>query len=116
MLYCRFIKFVQSILKCDKKPVIYLLYKVIKDQRTITGKNTDQILKEIDEDNIFNVNTKKLKKNMKFCEQPVNSNWKIQTIKELTDVKMNKLYVEFEDESNLTMDEIDNIIHFVATS
>ena len=115
-MYCRFIKFVQSILKSDKKTVIYLLYKTIKDQRTITGKNTNQILQEIDEDNIFNVNTRKLKKSMKFCEQPEDFSWKIQAIEELTDLKMNKLHVEFEDGSNLTMNEIDNIIHFVATS
>ena len=38
MLYCRFRKFVQSILKSDKKAAIYLLHKTLNDKRTITGK------------------------------------------------------------------------------
>ena len=89
MIYCRFVKFIQSILKTDKKAVIYILFKVIDDQRTITGKNANLILKEVNETNIFDININKMKRSMKFMEQPEDSNWKINLIKELTDIKMN---------------------------
>ena len=116
MIYCRFVKFIQSILKTDKKAVIYLLFKVIDDQRTITGKNANLILKETNETNIFDININKMKRSMKFMEQPEDSNWKINLIKELTDIKMNQLRVDFEDETELKQSEIDDIIEFVATS
>ena len=95
---------------------MYLLFKVIDDQRTITGKNINSVLKQTNEDDIFHINVKKLKHNYKFCEQPDDSNWKIDTIKELTSIKLNLLYVNFEDGTELTSAEIDNLINFVATS
>ena len=113
MFYCRFIKFLQSILKTDKKACIYLLYKIIKDQRTITGKNANLILKETNEKDILNVNINQLKRNHRFCDTPENSSWKIHLVKELSDMKLNMLSVEFDDNTKLTVEKIDD---FVTTS
>ena len=116
MFYCRFIKFLQSILKTDKKACIFMLYKILKDERTITGRNANLILKETNEDNILNVNVNLFKRNHRFYDLPDNSDWKINLVKELTNLKSNLLAVEFDDNSNLTTDEIDDMIIFVTTS
>lgn len=40
--------------------------------------------------------------------------WKINLVKELTNVKMNQLSMVFANESLLTMDEIDDILNLVT--
>ena len=114
MIYSRFIKFLQSILKSNKKAAIYLLFRTIRDQRTITGGNVQKILSYCEETDIFEVNLNKFKKNFKFCELPEGYEWKINLVKELTDIKMNILSVNFDD-SILSFDDSDKILYDITT-
>ena len=115
MLYCRVTKFVQSILKSDKKAAIYLLHKTINDKRTITGKNANEVLKQANEDDIFKVNINKLKRKLIFAEFPDNSMWKLNLIEELTNIRMGILTVGPNNEETLSSKEIDDIMYYVTT-
>ena len=44
--------YIQSIPKSKKNAATYLLTKIVSDQRTITGKNVNKILKETNEKDI----------------------------------------------------------------
>ena len=116
MVYTRFISFTKSIQKCTKYPVKYMYELIKSDTRTITGKNIRQILIETDHENILDVNINKLKRNMKFRKIPKEELWRINLIKELTDVKRNSLCVDFDDEQCLTTDDINDLVYFVSTS
>ena len=110
MIYSRFTKFLQSILKSDKKAVLLLLFKTISNQRTITGQNVNIVLKDSKETNILEVNVNQLKRNLKFHELPKNLEWKVNFVKELTNIKMKMLSVDFDNDLILSMEEIDDIL------
>ena len=116
MLYWRFTKFIQFIIKSDKTAAIYLLHKIVDDKRTITGKNANEVLKEANESNIFKVNVNKLKSKLTFAEFPENSIWKLNLIMELTNIRMGVLTVGPNNEETLTTKEIDDIVNFITTS
>ena len=116
MLFSRFIKFLQSIEKTNKNAAVYLLNRTIYNQRTITGENANLILKEIDEENIMEVEINHMKKNLEFFKLPKNHEWKINLVKELTSMKMKILSVDFDDTRSLSIEEIDDMLIFVTTS
>ena len=116
MLYCRFTKFIQSITKSDKKAAIYLLYKILNDKRTITGKNVNLILQEANQTDIFKVKVNQLKHKLSFMEFPENSLWKLNILRELTNVKMGILTLDSDNDKSLTSDDIEDIINYVTTS
>ena len=115
MLYCRFIKFVQSILQSDKNAAIYFLHKTINDKRTLTGKNANEVLKQANENDIFKVNVNKLKRKLIFSEFPENSMWKLNLIQELTNIRMGVLTVVPNNDETLSSKEIDDIMYYVTT-
>ena len=93
------------------------MYELIfQDTRTITGSNIREILIENNEDNILNINVNHMKKEMKFFKILVEEEWRVDMIKELTNVKQHNLNIEFENGDLLTNDEIDDLIYFAAAS
>ena len=86
MLICRYIKFIKSIRKSPKLAVQYLYQKIQKNINTVTGKNIDFVLKETGDDSIEDIDTIKVKKQMKFCEAE-ESGWKSDFIKEIVILK-----------------------------
>ena len=89
MLFTRFTKFIQSIVTGIKEAPIYLLNLIKNNTDTITGRNIREILNRTNKRDIFNVNISELKK-QKFCELPENEKWRVNLIKELTNIKMKK--------------------------
>ena len=116
MILTRYITFVQSISKTTKKAALYLLQRTIYNQQTITGKNVRLILIEIDDNDILELKVNKVKKSLKFYEIPENNEWKIDLIKELVDIKMNNLVLDFDDREDVKISDIDKTIHLVSTS
>ena len=115
MLYTRFLKFIKSI-KTGNKPAAKLLLELIKNNtETITGRNIRKILLEVDKRNIENIDSKILK-NLKFCELPETEEWRISSIKELSDIKQGKLTIEFDNGVDMESGEIDDILVFLTTS
>ena len=56
-----------------------------------------------------------LKKNHKFCEIPEGSAWKIDLVKELINIKMNVLTLDFGNENMTIADEIESTLSLVTT-
>ena len=109
MIYSRYINFIKSIQKRTKIPVKYMYELIYQDTRTITGSNIREILNVNNEENILKINVNHMKNKMKFCKIPIEEEWRVDMIKELTNVKQHNLNIEFENGDFLTNDEIDDL-------
>ena len=119
MLFTRFHKFVQSIMKGKKAAPIYLLETIKKNTQTITGRNIRLILNETEKRKIEDVTIEDLKDKIKLKEIPENEIWKVNFIKELTDVKQNILFISSSEDNKedfFTKTEIESILADLATS
>ena len=115
MIYTRFINFLNNIQnKTKKTSANYLLQLIKNDTNSITGKNLRQISDEFNCYNLLNMDIKQIKKKFHFVEQLVENNWKIELIKELTNVKQNEMTIVFDDKK-MTHEEIDHCIRLVST-
>ena len=109
-------------------PVVYLLEKTHKDLNTITGQNSRYILDQIDATNIFDVKPNEVKKSVKFENLPEEEEWKVDLIKNVTDVKhVIMVLTKPSDDDNeetyddtppieFTCEEMDEILYYVCTS
>ena len=121
-IYANYIGFIQSMRKSSKSVVIYLLEKIKKDMNTMTGQNIRHILEQSGESNIFRINHKEFKHKFKFANLPAEETWKVNIIKELTDLK-HSVYVltndgeEASDEPPIefNQEELDEILDYVCT-
>ena len=115
MLYSRFVKFIWSI-ECGNKMAAKLLLEMIKyNTETITGRNMKLILMQLDKRDIESVNNITLK-NLKFCELPKTEEWRISSIKELTNIRQGKLCVQFDQGIGMENNETEDILEFLACS
>ena len=113
MLISRYVKFLQSARKSTKIAVQYLLEKVVRNLNTITGKNVRFVLDKTGGQDIFKVNPLNIKKNLKFNTISEENAWRVNLVKELTNVKQNILSLD-ENENSLTTEELEEIIEYVC--
>ena len=116
MIYSRYVNFLQSIAKCNKKSLHYMYELIKSDTRTITGRNIREIKHITESDDIMDIKVKEMKKTVKFKMVPENEKWRISLIKELTNVKHNKLEIRFEDGEIISENDIENILSFASTT
>ena len=115
MIYSRFIKFIQNIQNKSKKmSANYLLQLIKNDTNSITGKNIRQIADDINNFNLLNTDIKELKNKLCFVEQTEENQWKINAIKEITNVKQNEMTIVF-DNDKMTHQELDHLIQLIST-
>ena len=91
-----------------------MLEKIKNDANTITGKNLTHILGNEGKD-VFNIDIRKFTKNIALCHPIENNSWKVNLIKELTNLKLNLLGVQFSDGDELNRNEIQEMINYVST-
>ena len=116
MLYSRFVKFVQSITKGNKLAPIYLLESIKNNTQTVTGRNIKLILQDLNQRNIEKVKLEDIKSEIRLATMNQNENWKIMTLKELTNVKHKMMYISDDnDEDFFTSKEIEIMINDIAT-
>ena len=102
--------------KSPKLAVQLLLQKVISDPNTITGKNVRYILDKIGHHNdILTVNPDSLKTKLKFSEIAYADKWRVNFVKEITNIKQNVLTFD-QDDSFLTDDQLNDILVYITTS
>ena len=87
-----------------------LLAIIKNDVRSTTGSNLRNILLLTDKMNIDDLRKEHIKE-IKYQDADPTSGWKIGFIKEITDVKFNKLEIE-----NFSQEELDDILEFLCTS
>ena len=118
MILSRYVKFLQNIQKSMKLAPQLMLQKVYNNVNTITGRNIRYIQDIIGhQHDLLTVNMSWLKKNIKFSEINEGDKWRVDLIKEVVDIKQNKLQINTnDDESFLSQDQLQDIIDFVSTS
>ena len=117
MLFTRYLKFIQSIMKGSKAAPIYLLELIKKNTQTITGKNNKLILNETGKVRIEDVSIDDLKENIKLKKMPEEDKWKVIAIRELTNVKQNKFQLCSENGNDFfSKKEIDFLISDLSRS
>ena len=114
MLVCRYVNFVQSVQKSSKKAVLFLFNRCRNNVNTVTGKNINYIEKET-RSSILTIKSSDIKKNYKFCEMKVEDDWKVNIVKEITNIKQNVLELE-SGEAEFTVAELNEILDFIVTS
>ena len=118
MLISRFVKFIQNIRKSPKIAVQFMLNKVVRNYDTVTGRNIEHIQRLIGpKTDLFKISKKDIKLKVAFCEMNKKDIWKINLIKEVTNIKQGKLSLDsvFENDNLLSKDELKCIIDFVST-
>ena len=114
MIVSRYIKFIQSIKKSPKYPVQFLLEKVMNNVNTLTSRNIRFILDKVNKENIFDVKPAQLKK-LKFCEVRNEDKWRVEFIREITNLKQNALCLS-DDGVDFDADDLEDILKYLATS
>ena len=110
VLIDRFLGFLQQIEKSRKHIPKQLLSFIKHDVRSTTGSNLRNILMLTDKHNIEDVTKDDLQK-LEYAPIDENDKWKVNIIKEITDIKFNKLIVE-----DFTTEELDDILEYLCTS
>ena len=116
MLFSRYVTFVQSLVRSDKFIVQFLFQLCKKNVMSVTGQNIRHILTETGSEDILKLKASDIKRKFKFCEIKNEDKWKVDIIKELTNVKQGSAFIEDnEDENILSRTEINDIINYVST-
>ena len=115
MLLSRYVSFIQSAKKSDKLTVQQLLQITMNNVKTITGKNIRFILTELNQADIFKVKKDFIKKKYKFAQTMPVDEWKVNFVKELTDVKQNVLFIPDDNNGQFSSDELCEILNYITT-
>ena len=115
MLYSRYATFLQSAQKSSKLTVLLLLQIVKNDLQTVTGKNIRHILADVEQEDIFKLKKEDIKKKVKFAPIQPDDKWKVQLVKEITNVKQNVLNLEGNENGQFSNDELSDIVNYVTT-
>ena len=81
----------------------------------MTGRNMRIVLDKTGGQDIFKINPLNIKKNLKFNTISEENAWRVNLVKELTNVKQNTLSLD-EHENPLTNEELDEILDYVCIS
>ena len=110
MLIERFLNFISQIRKSKKNALRNVLKIVQYDTRSITGSNLREILLMTEKNNISELD-KEDGKSITYKEVPEEELWRIESLKELIDVRWGRSVL-----SGFTEKEIEHMIHFVSTN
>ena len=110
VLIDRFLGFLQQIEKSQKHIPKQLLSFIKHDVRSTTGSNLRNILLLTDKPSVEDVTRDDLRK-LEYAPIDKEDKWKVKFIKEITDIKFNKLIVE-----DFTTEELEDILEYLCTS
>ena len=95
MMILRYVKFLQSITRSPKNCVQFLLHKVIGNAESITGKNVAFIMRKTRfKFDLLTVAPNMLKNKLKFSELHENNIWRVNMIREITNIKQGVLTLD----------------------
>ena len=95
----------------------YLLKRIKKNTKTITGRNLRHISLELNNINVINAGPDYVKKNVKYSyieNEEILRN--VNMIRELTDIKQNKVKLVFGDGMALSRDELNQMINNISVA
>ena len=119
MLISRFVKFLQNIKKSPKLAAQFLLQKVLNNVNTVTGRNVRMIKDMIGHgQDILSINPTWLRKKIKFCEISEQEKWRVNFIKEITNINQMvlKLPATEDEDSFLSSEQLNEILEHLCIS
>ena len=117
MTISRYIKFIQSIRRSPKYGVQLMLSKIMENVNSTTGKNIQYIQGIIGRNkDLFSVGRNWMKKNISFCKIDPADQWRVELIKEITNIRQGTLYLDDRDDNFLSSDQFKSILDFVSSS
>jgi len=113
-LFKRYLNFVKDIVKSEKKCLSALAFRVCHDQGSITRHNLNQIENESNcYEDILSSDAHFVSSQVKYAPVPDDEKWRISLLKELIGLRNHNFFLE---DDQLTEEEIEDMILFVATS
>ena len=106
----RFLSFTQQIMKSPKIALKNLFKTVKYDTQSVTGYNLRMIMLLVNKTNISELSTNDAI-NIKFMPVPEEEMWKINMVKEITDIKFGEQVLE-----DFPHDDLEKILHFICTT
>ena len=86
----------------------------MKNLNTVTGRNVNFIENEIGSSSILKMKPREIKRRYKFCEIQGEDDWKINFVKEITNIKQNVLELE-PDDNRFTTEELNDLLNYLVT-
>ena len=114
MLQSRYVSFLKSAKKSFKLTVLLLLQLVRDNLETVTGANIRHILTDAGQDDVFKMKKSDMRNKVNFPIEHQNE-WKVQFVREITDVQKNVRNIESDENGHFTDDELRDILNFVTT-
>ena len=105
--------------RTEKVAVQFMLRRVLQNVNTITGRNIRHIQDQIGHHcDLLAVSPKWLKGKLSFCSISNENIWKVNIIREVTNIVHNVLVLEPLDESDsfLANDQLQEIVNFVSSN
>ena len=118
MFISRYIKFIQNMICKSDKPAVQLMFNMIRDNMSITTGRNVRHIEDLFQCDILRIDDKLIKTKLFFHQIPDAEAWRINLIKEITDVQQNVLSINNEDtDSNiLSTVELQDIIDFISSN
>ena len=110
LLIKRFLSFLQQIEKSKKMTPKFLLNTIMNDTRSVTGSNVKRILALTKKSKLDDITANDID-NIVYEEIPEGNRWRIELIKEITDIKFGKLELE-----GFSHEECEEILKFACVS
>ena len=110
LLIKRFLSFLRQIEKSKKLAPKFLLNTILKDTRSVTRRNVRRILALTNKSKVEDITTNDID-NIVYEEMPEGNEWRIDLIKEVTDIKFGQLELD-----GFKHEECEEILKFACVS
>ena len=117
MLQSRYVSFIKSAQKSSKLSALLMLQMVKDDMQmqTVTGRNIRHILTDVELDDMLNVKKSDVLKKVHCHIKPADE-WKLNLVKEITNVRKNVLKLEEDENGQFTNDKLCNILDYITSN
>ena len=116
VLFKRYLSFVHSLTNSRKDCLSSLGNQMIKDHGSVTNQNLLLIARESNTENVLGMSPNDVANQIEFAPTPPGEEWRSNFLMELLDLRKHNLELCWEDDVDLSFDELNDLIRFVATT
>ena len=94
-----------------------MLQKVLRNVQTVTGRNVRHIQNKVGQScDLLKASDGWIKSKVRFCEISSSEMWRVNMIREITNINQNVLMFNCDEENFLSRDQLQDIVDFISTS